>query len=1017
MGFNVGEISAKIGADSTSFDKSLDQVKKSGEKASGDISKQFDKLSKKFTAVGKDLTKNLTLPLMAIGTAAFKMGKDFEFELTKVETLVGVAKDQVNEWGQDILQMAPALGRAPKELAEGLFFVTSAGIRGAEAMDVLEISAKAAAVGLGETKTIADTITSALNAYGMENLNAAKAADVLTMAVREGKLEASELAPVMGRLLPTAAGLNIEFGQVAGVLAVMSRTGSEAAESATSLNAIMTFLHKPTKQARELLDDVGISMGDLRGMASREPDGLVQVMRLLDGAFGDNDEALAQIIPNVRAFRGAMNLLAQDGATVDNILQSVSGATGVLDEAVAGASDTMQWKWNQTTAQFKVTLIEISEVIKELFIPLIQKLSEGFKNASNWLSNLDGNQKRTLATIAGIAIVIGPALLAISKMITVVKGLTLAFSFLAANPIVLALAGIAVGVGLIVTQVRKSEKELAEAINNRKQYYEEEKNTAIEAARQITISKKEAIQEELRELSIAKNEANLLLFDEIQIHKEAHEEMVFTAKKASEERIKALNEAKAVAQENYNNEIQAIREKYGVEKSGLKTQTDLVKESYAIQTEEVKKAYAEQTAEAKKAYDEKVALIKAEHAEKIAMIDESLAYEKSAIARELDLTIGSYEDQLASLDGATDEEIQKRKKARETKRAIELEELIVSATNAEEKQRLIEEREGLIQGIIAESADTQLETEKWKIRGMILEAMEEAKEKERIAEQSAQAVKDVRITAMEEELSELESNYLAQAKIEEDYYNQKLKSIESSRDSAIQAIQAVRIKAEENARLSYEAEKQGIDNRIKAEEEGLIEKLKLLDDELEEHTKMEHEKTAITLEEIAKREQAYKQTMVTIDREFEKQKQNMGELYDLMLEEEATFLRIQEDTKKWYEKMGVKNTAPFEQIEAVGNWLNKTFGGGDTGVGYVPGYALGTVNHPGGFAVVGERGPELLNLPAGSTVTPMDNVDMGGNSYFTITINQHNDSKETAEFANNDLIRKLQSRGLVGAQR
>lgn len=38
--------------------------------------------------------------------------------------------------------------------------------------------------------------------------------------------------------------------------------------------------------------------------------------------------------------------------------------------------------------------------------------------------------------------------------------------------------------------------------------------------------------------------------------------------------------------------------------------------------------------------------------------------------------------------------------------------------------------------------------------------------------------------------------------------------------------------------------------------------------------------------------------------------------------------------------------------------------------GSIPGYANGTNNHPGGFAWVGERGRELVNLPRGSQVIP-----------------------------------------------
>jgi len=61
----------------------------------------------------------------------------------------------------------------------------------------------------------------------------------------------------------------------------------------------------------------------------------------------------------------------------------------------------------------------------------------------------------------------------------------------------------------------------------------------------------------------------------------------------------------------------------------------------------------------------------------------------------------------------------------------------------------------------------------------------------------------------------------------------------------------------------------------------------------------------------------------------------------------------------------------------------------------VPGYAGGTNFHPGGMAMVGERGPELLNLPRGSQVIP--NHALGGGTqiqvipspYFDVRVNQN----------------------------
>jgi hypothetical protein len=74
----------------------------------------------------------------------------------------------------------------------------------------------------------------------------------------------------------------------------------------------------------------------------------------------------------------------------------------------------------------------------------------------------------------------------------------------------------------------------------------------------------------------------------------------------------------------------------------------------------------------------------------------------------------------------------------------------------------------------------------------------------------------------------------------------------------------------------------------------------------------------------------------------------------------------------------LQETNPYKK---AGFFINPGFGTADTinrqaaGV-VVPGYASGTSSAPGGMAVVGERGPELINLPRGSRVTP--NGQWGG---------------------------------------
>jgi len=171
-----------------------------------------------------------------------KMAADFETEFSKIEGLVGVTGSELDKLREAARRLGPQFGKSGQEAAEALFFITSAGLRGSDAIDVLEASLKGAAIGLGDTKVIADLATSAMNAFGVENLSGAQAVDVLAEAVRLGKLAPEELAGSMGQVLPIASAMGVSFEEVGAVFAAMSRTGTNASQAATQLRGIMTSL-------------------------------------------------------------------------------------------------------------------------------------------------------------------------------------------------------------------------------------------------------------------------------------------------------------------------------------------------------------------------------------------------------------------------------------------------------------------------------------------------------------------------------------------------------------------------------------------------------------------------------------------------------------------------------------------------------------------------------------------------------------------------------------------------------
>jgi TP901 family phage tail tape measure protein len=199
-----------------------------------------------------------------IGKSIIGMSADYETTMSLIAGLTSTTTEQMGYLNEAVLNMAGDFPQSAQELAQALYFISSSGYQGADAMNVLQASAKAAAGGLGDTKIIADLITSALNAYGGSSADATKYVDILTAAVREGKGEPSAFAASLGQVLPIAAAANVSFEQVAASIATMTRSGLSVPEAVTALRGTLSALIAPGQAARDALAAIGLTADDVR---------------------------------------------------------------------------------------------------------------------------------------------------------------------------------------------------------------------------------------------------------------------------------------------------------------------------------------------------------------------------------------------------------------------------------------------------------------------------------------------------------------------------------------------------------------------------------------------------------------------------------------------------------------------------------------------------------------------------------------------------------------------------------
>ena len=403
-------------------------------------SSKLQAFGSKMQSVGKSMSMRLTLPLIAAGAAATKMAFDFDKSMGQIESLVGIAGDEVKKLGETAKKMAIDTGRSANEAAEALFFITSAGLEGAAATDTLNASLKASAVGLGETKTIADLATSAMNAYGQGNLNASGATDVLVSAVRLGKLEASELAGAMGGVLPIASNMGVQFHEVGAALAAMSKTGTNAANGATQLNAIMTTIAKPTAEAEAAFGKMGFTSDSLKQTLAEQ--GLMGTLSMLKDGLDKTGQTFTDIAPNVRAWKGILDLTGSSMEDNIKLFDEMTRATGATDEAFEKTSQTASFKMTKGLNAMKSSFLEVGQIILQAVAPAVEKIGEFFTNLTEKFKALSPTTQKIILAFVGIVAALGPIIAIIGTLMTLAPAIGAAFTVMM-GPIGLIVAALA----------------------------------------------------------------------------------------------------------------------------------------------------------------------------------------------------------------------------------------------------------------------------------------------------------------------------------------------------------------------------------------------------------------------------------------------------------------------------------------------------------------------------------------------------------------------------------------------
>jgi TP901 family phage tail tape measure protein len=407
-----------VGLNDRSFQKGLKRVNKS-----------LTRFGSKMKRVGSNLTSKVTMPLALAGGASIKMAIDFESSMTKIQTLVGATGEQMNQYAAGVSRISNVTAVAQKDLADGLFFITSAGLQGEEALSALEVSAKASAMGMGEMDSIANALTSVMTAYADENMTAAKAGDLLHETLKQGKFDAGQFMDKLGSVIPVAAAAGISMEELGAASATMSKLSGDAAGTLTSMRSLMMALLKPSSQQKEILDGLGLSTDELGQMMDES---LMGTLQFLFESLEGNNEELMTMFGSSKAVVGALSTMGLQAETYANVLDGMQNSQGNINDGMETLQNTAGFKLKKAFTELQNVGIELGNIL----LPVVTKIAKGFSKFLNFFKGLDSSTKKTVVAMGLLAAAIGPVM-------SIIGALTIKFAALLtkSNLVVAAIVG------------------------------------------------------------------------------------------------------------------------------------------------------------------------------------------------------------------------------------------------------------------------------------------------------------------------------------------------------------------------------------------------------------------------------------------------------------------------------------------------------------------------------------------------------------------------------------------------
>lgn len=288
-----------------------------------------------------------------------KFTTELEQGLAQVQAISAATDTQMKSLEATIISVAKSSRYTAQEVAEAATLMAQAGLSVQDIAKALPaITNLAVGTGTDLSQTV-DIVTSVLSAFHLQVEETKTVADTLTAAMNQSKLGIQQFQLGVQYAGNTAADAGISYTELAAALGGMADSGIKAGSTlGTGFRQLIVDLQSPTEKAQKVYERLGLTFNDL----DIKSQGLFGVLRNLRDAGFDSTDAFEAL--EVRA-AAAYSALVNDLPAVEDLNKSIRD-TGAASSAAATQMDTMESRAIQFQNTLGAAIYEISKPLQEV---------------------------------------------------------------------------------------------------------------------------------------------------------------------------------------------------------------------------------------------------------------------------------------------------------------------------------------------------------------------------------------------------------------------------------------------------------------------------------------------------------------------------------------------------------------------------------------------------------------------------------------------------------------------------